>query len=59
MTPQFFNPESEEPETFISKLNFTKYLEARAKYYGFKIGKDYGEPFFYRRSRGAGFKLFF
>ncbi len=43
---QFFNPESEEPETFISKLNFTKYLEARAKYYGFKIGKDYGEPFF-------------
>jgi len=43
---QFYNPESNEPETFISTLNFIKYLEARAKNSGFKIGKDYGEPFF-------------
>lgn len=43
---QFHNPESVEPETFISQPNFLKYLEARAKIYGFKIGKDYGEPFY-------------
>jgi bacillithiol biosynthesis deacetylase BshB1 len=43
---QFYNPDSKEPETFISSLNFVKYLDARARYFGFKIGKDYGEPFF-------------
>jgi bacillithiol biosynthesis deacetylase BshB1 len=43
---QFHNPKSVEPETYISQPNFLKYLEARAKVYGFKIGKDYGEPFY-------------
>lgn len=43
---QFFNPKSIEPETFISQPNFMKFIESRAKLYGFKIGKDYGEPFF-------------
>ncbi len=43
---QFHNPNSKEPETFISQPNFLKYIEARAKVFGFKIGKDYGEPFF-------------
>ncbi|MEW6507251.1 MAG: bacillithiol biosynthesis deacetylase BshB1 [Bacteroidota bacterium] len=43
---QFHNPESFEPETFISQPNFLKFLEARAKVNGFKIGKDYGEPFY-------------
>lgn len=43
---QFYNPESKEPETFISKQDFILFLEARARYYGFKIGKNYGEPFF-------------
>jgi len=43
---QFHNPESREPETFISSPNFIKFIEARAKYFGFKIGKDYGEAFF-------------
>ncbi len=43
---QFFNPESKEPETFISQPNFIKFVEARAKHFGFKIGKDYGEPFY-------------
>ncbi len=43
---QFHNPESREPETFISQPNFIKFIEARAKYFGFKIGKDYGEAFF-------------
>ncbi len=45
---QFFNEKKklEEPETFISQLNFIKFIEARARYFGFKIGKDYGEPFY-------------
>ncbi len=43
---QFYNPESKEPETFISQPKFVKYLEARARVYGFQIGKEYGEPFY-------------
>lgn len=43
---QFYDPESSEPETFISKENFILFLEARAKYFGFKIGKNFGEPFY-------------
>ena len=43
---QFFNPESKEPETFISKPNFVSYVESRAKFYGFQIRKNYGEPFY-------------
>ncbi|MCP5063543.1 MAG: bacillithiol biosynthesis deacetylase BshB1 [Ignavibacteriae bacterium] len=35
-----------DPSTFISNPEFVKYLEARAKSFGFKIGKKYGEPFF-------------
>ena len=43
---QFYNPESKEPETFISQPAFIKFLEARAQYFGFKIGKEYGEAFY-------------
>ena len=43
---QFFNPKSTEPETFISKPGFIQYIESRAQFYGFQIGKHYGEPFF-------------
>lgn len=43
---QFHNPESNEPETFISSPEFIDYVEARAKYYGFQIGKKFGEPFY-------------
>lgn len=45
---QFHNPELEldAPETFISKPGFVKHLESRAAYFGFKIGKDFGEPFY-------------
>ena len=43
---QFFNPKSTEPETFISKPGFIQYIESRAQFYGFQIGKQYGEPFF-------------
>jgi len=43
---QFYDPDSNEPNTFISDPKFIKYLEARAQFYGFQIRKDYGEPFF-------------
>ena len=41
---QFHNPESNEPETFISSPEFIDYVAARAKFYGFQIGKKFGEP---------------
>ncbi len=43
---QFYNPRSKEPNTFISDPKFTRYLESRSGFYGFQIGKDYGEPFY-------------
>lgn len=43
---QFHNPRSTEPETFISRPEFIKYVESRAQFYGFQIGKAYGEPFY-------------
>lgn len=43
---QFFDPKSVEPETFISQPNFLKFVQSRAQVYGFRIGKDYGEPFY-------------
>lgn len=43
---QVHNPKSREPETFISKPDFLRYVESRASFYGFQIGKSYGEPFF-------------
>ncbi len=43
---QFYDPKSTEPETFISRPIFLDYIEARAKSYGFEIGKKFGEPFY-------------
>jgi len=43
---QFYNPKSVEPETFISKPEFIDYIESRTQFYGFQIGKKYGEPFY-------------
>jgi len=43
---QFYDPKNKEPETFISTPEFIKFIESRAEFYGFKIGKKYGEPFF-------------
>lgn len=49
---QFYDPESKEPETYISKPGFLKMLEARAIEYGHAIGADYGEGFTVRRLMG-------
>jgi bacillithiol biosynthesis deacetylase BshB1 len=46
---QFFDPKSTEPETFISRPEFLEFIESRAQFYGFKIGKRYGEPFYAER----------
>ena len=43
---QFYDPNSSEPESFISHPKFLDYIEARARFYGFEIRKNYGEPFF-------------
>lgn len=46
---QFFNRENvskNEPETFISTKLFWKDLETRARFFGFKIGAEFGEPFY-------------
>lgn len=43
---QFHNPKSKEPETFISKPGFINYIKSRAEFYGFSIGKSFGEAFF-------------
>jgi len=46
---QFFKPKStsaDEPETYISSQLFWKDLEARARFFGFKIGAEFGEPFY-------------
>ncbi len=43
---QFYNSNSSEPETFISTMLFDKEIEARARHFGFKIGAEFGEPYF-------------
>jgi bacillithiol biosynthesis deacetylase BshB1 len=43
---QFHNPKSPDPETFISRPEFIKYIESRSQFYGFQIGKQHGEPFY-------------
>lgn len=49
---QFFNPNSKEPETYISKPGFLKMLEARAIEYGHAIGATFAEGFTVRRFPG-------
>lgn len=43
---QFNNFSEKEEQTFINRPEFLDYVEARAKFFGFQIGKKYGEPFF-------------
>jgi N-acetylglucosamine malate deacetylase 1 len=49
---QFYNPDytpSEgEPETFVSNEGFFRWVEARARAYGYGIGATFGEPLLYR-----------
>ena len=49
---QFHDPESTEPETYISSPAFLRMLDARATEYGHAIGTRYGEGFTVRRYPG-------
>lgn len=43
---QFYDPDSRERETALSSPGFLDMLRTRFEYYGDKIGRKYGEPFF-------------
>jgi bacillithiol biosynthesis deacetylase BshB1 len=43
---QFHDPSSEEKETVLSTPEFLEMIRCRLEYYGDRIGKKYGEPFF-------------
>jgi bacillithiol biosynthesis deacetylase BshB1 len=50
---QFFDPTSNEPETYISSPSFLRMLEARGIELGHAIGVKYGEGFTVRRVPGV------
>jgi len=50
---QFYDPQSKEPETFISNPGFMKLIEARGHELGYSIGATYGEGFTVRRHLGV------
>lgn len=50
---QFFDPQSQEPETYISNPGFLKLLDSRANEFGHAIGVKYGEGFTVRRFVGV------
>lgn len=41
---QFFNPDSNDPETLLSNPLFEEWLRSRANLWGFRIGVEYAEP---------------
>ena len=50
---QFFNPESTESETKLTRPDFLEVIETRCRYFGSKIGVKYGEPFMTQFSVGV------
>ncbi len=52
-TSQFYNPDSNEPESFISSRGFLDFIEARAKAFGHRIGVKYGEGLTVSRDIGV------
>ncbi len=49
---QFYDPNSNEPDTYISHPGFLKMIESRAQEMGYAIGTKYGEGFTVRRFVG-------
>ncbi len=43
---QFYDPESDQPGTILSTPDFLDMVRTRLEYYGDRIGKKYGEPFY-------------
>jgi N-acetylglucosamine malate deacetylase 1 len=50
---QFFDPESSEPQSYISGEPFMKFLESRTREHGHMIGVEFGEGFISRRMLGV------
>ena len=50
---QFFNPDSSEPQSYISGEPFMKFLEARTREHGHRIGVEFGEGFISKRMLGV------
>jgi N-acetylglucosamine malate deacetylase 1 len=50
---QFYDPQSNEPETFISNPGFMKLIEARGHEMGYAVGAKYGEGFTVRNLIGV------
>jgi bacillithiol biosynthesis deacetylase BshB1 len=50
---QFFNPDSNEPETYISTPEFMSSLESRASLFGRRIGVKYAEGFLVTKNVGV------
>jgi hypothetical protein len=44
-TSQFYNPNSNEPNTFISSDSFLAFIKGRAKEFGQQVGVQYAEGF--------------
>jgi len=51
---QFFNPDSQEPQTVISSEGFYQSVIARAQDWGRVIGANYAEPLITVRHVGVG-----
>ncbi|MGD0339377.1 MAG: bacillithiol biosynthesis deacetylase BshB1 [Bacteroidota bacterium] len=43
---QFYDPNSRERETLLSRPDFLEHIETRLRYWGNQIGVRYGEPFY-------------
>lgn len=50
---QFFDPNSDEPDTYISSPKFMEMIESRGIHYGHEIGAQYGEGFTVERTIGV------
>lgn len=50
---QFFNPNSPEPQSYISGEPFMKFLEARTREHGHMIGAEFGEGYTTKRMLGV------
>lgn len=50
---QFFDPNSDEPETYISNPRFMEMINSRGIHYGHEIGVQYGEGFTVERKLGV------
>jgi bacillithiol biosynthesis deacetylase BshB1 len=50
---QFFNPDLQAPQTYLSSPEFGRFMEARAREFGHMIGVEYGEGYTVARPVGV------